>query len=131
MPTATTWTFFHGSRDLSRTEVFEGCCLTSQPLDALAYCRGAGVVLEVEVTLAGLNVEEIEAEVDAPWPCDLAAERAAKIASGVDAVEYRDLGADSDGREIECFRVLSDKAMAACRVLRVLSVTECADEFSL
>jgi len=128
---AATWTFFHGSRDLTLAEIFEGCCLTSQPMDALAYCRGSGVVLEIEVTLPGLNVEAVEAEVDAPWPCDLASERAAKVAAGIDAVEYRDLGADADGREIECFRILSPAAIAACRVVRIMSVEECAEEFSI
>lgn len=122
------WIYYHGSRDASLAAVFEGICLTSQPQFARDYARG-GVVLEVEVTFAGLRVDEVEAEDDGAWCGDDVDVRAELAASGVDAIEYADLAAGGNGAEIDCFRVLSERGLAACRVLRVLTIAECDEEY--
>lgn len=127
-----TWTYYRGVAS-GRAALEEGDCLTEQPSDALGYCRGkrGSVLLAVHVRLEGLVVRRVEAQVDCPWPGDLPAERARLVADGVDAIEYRDLGADADGREIPCFRLLSERALAAASVLQIYAYEEAVDEFAV
>lgn len=123
-------TFYRGITFGSHT-ISEGDCFTDQPISALAYCRGrkSGFVLEVEIPLECLTVEEVEAQVDCPWPGDLASERHAYAARGVDVITYRDLGADAHGREIQCWRLVSERAVAAASVRTVWSHEAAMEEW--
>lgn len=124
-----TWTYYHGARV---ARITTGTCLTSQPEAAVQYAGARGEVAQVVVRLAGLNVRAVEADESAgwgpgSWPGDTEGERAALETEGVDAIEYRDCA--PDGSEIDCFRLISSRAVAACEVAVTYSSAEAADEW--
>lgn len=76
-------------------------------------------VVEVQVDLTGLNVVEAEAgdRDSQDWAGDSAASIAAYVAAGADVITYED--EDYRGRSHETYRLVSDRAVAAARVVAV------------
>ena len=103
---------YHGSHDGQLT-IHEGICLAEQESFAEQYAGMNGEVFEVELDDEGLNV------VDVPGydhdtndcPADNAEYRAARAAEGADVLRYED--EDEMGREHTCYRLVSDRALAA------------------
>lgn len=129
IPGSATWTYYHGARF---AHLVGGTCLTSQPAAAALYAGARGEVAQVVVSLAGLTVRAVEADETAgvgpgSWPGDTAAERSVLEAEGVDAIEYRDCA--EDGSEIDCFRLISARAIAACTITATLPTAEAVDEW--
>lgn len=129
IPTVQTWTYYHGARV---ARITAGTCLTSQPEAAIQYAGSRGEVAQVVVRLDGLTVREVQVDEAAgwgpgSWPGDTEGERAALEAEGVDAIEYRDCA--PDGAEIDCFRLISSRAVAACEVAVTYPADEAAAEW--
>ena len=76
-------------------------------------------VFEVELDLDGLTVVEAEAgdRDSATWAGDSAASLAAYAAAGADVITYED--EDYRGRSHETYRLVSERALAAARVVAV------------
>jgi hypothetical protein len=76
-------------------------------------------VFEVEVDLEGLNVVEAEAgnHDEATWAGDSAASLADYAANGADIIVYED--EDYNGRSHTTYRLVSERAVAAAKVVAV------------
>lgn len=101
-----TETYYHGTRN--ELAIYEGICLTTSESSARTY----GAVTEASISLDGLTVQTItgyDHDTNAAVG-DRAAEIAALIDAGVDAVEYED--EDDRGRPHDCLRLLSPRAIA-------------------
>ena len=104
-------TLHHGSH-CSTTTAHEGQCWTDDDSAAEHYAAG-GTVTTVTVDLSALVVERCAGYSwdDNYAPADDAAFRAAAAARGVDVLRYSD--ADDRGQEHTCYRLVSDRAVAA------------------
>lgn len=109
----------HGSRKPLALHL--GLCLTDSREAAFAYARQGSVgkltVTAVDLPLDGLRVVDVEgfgegATADAAG--DSAEELAALAADGIDVVTYDDEAIGMDGTH-RTWRIVSEKAMAACR----------------
>ena len=111
-------TLYHGSHRGPDWQIHNGVCLTDRESVAEAYA-GRQNIWEVEIDLDSLNVEHVDGydrdTNDAP--ADSEAYRAAKVAEGVDVLIY----GDEDGRGVahDCIRLISDRAVAAAKVMEV------------
>ena len=78
-----------------------------------------GRIYEVELDIDGLNVVEAEAgdRDNATWAGDSAASLASYVADGADVLVYED--EDYRGRSHETYRLVSERAVAAARVVAV------------
>jgi hypothetical protein len=112
-------TLFHSTRRAEFTAHI-GACLARRVLPA--YGRQA---FEVELSTAGLTVEEVEVsreDIDANnWPGDSDESLAALAARGVDIVVYDDM--DPQGQQHQTYRLVSAAAVAA-----VASITPVVEE---
>lgn len=117
-------TGYHGT---AQTEwaLHVGLCLALDADNAENYAtewatssRPARVV-EVQVDLTGLNVVEAEAgdRDSQTWAGDSAASVAAYVAAGADVLVYED--EDYRGRSHETYRLVSERALAAAKVVAV------------
>ena len=109
-------TLYHGSHTGTIT-LHEGICLTAQRDVAERYAGRLGVVGEIDIDLDSLVVVRVAGyDHDANYaPADDDEFRAAHRAAGVDVLVYDD--EDESGREHACYRLISDRALAACTVL--------------
>lgn len=104
-------TYYHGSKGPS--ESYEGMCLTTDLAVAVTYAGKTGTVYEVEIAVdlrtcrcEGINEETGECDAD---DSDFRAECAA---DGYDVLTYADQ--DKRGCYHDCYRIISDRAVAAC-----------------
>lgn len=110
---------YHGSRN-ETIEFFPAICLTSSRDSAESYGDYLHEVEVDESQLTVLVVEMTDAELreaidSQEWPCDRDSEIESAIASGHDAVSYRDV--DEDGTMHDCIRILTADAWTrACRI---------------
>jgi len=111
----------HGSK--APLALHLGLCLTDRRAAAVEYSRGAcgeiGFLTGVELITFGLRVVEMEGfgegeSGDAPG--DTAEDLAAMAEDGIDVVTFEDEVAGMDERH-QTWRIVSEKALAACRVL--------------
>lgn len=117
-------TGYHGT---AQTEwaLHVGACLATDSDIAENYAQEWATgsrparVFEVELDLTGLNVVEAEAgdRDSQDWAGDSAASIAAYVAAGADVITYED--EDYRGRSHETYRLVSDRAVAAARVVAV------------
>lgn len=117
-------TGYHGTAQTEWT-LHVGLCLALDADNAENYAtewatssRPARVV-EVELDLDGLNVVEAEAgdRDSATWAGDSATSIAAYVAAGADVLVYED--EDYRGRSHETYRLVSERALAAAKVVAV------------
>lgn len=109
-----TETLYHGShRNTHGLVVHTGLCLTLDDSAAVHYAGRDGATYEVEIDLSGLTVREVPGydhdTNDCPADHDDFCERMA--AEGADVLRYED--EDERGRRHECYRLISDRALAA------------------
>ena len=99
-------TYYHGTRNI--LAIYAGICLTTSERSAGTY----GAISESTIDLDGLVVRSIAGyDRNANTAAgDRAAEIAALVAEGVDAITYDD--EDEMGRQHDCLRLLSDRALA-------------------
>ena len=107
-------TYYHGSR--SALVAHCGVCLTT---DSDAASKYGPVVSSVSLSLSGLNVVDCNASDaaefrarldDQSFPGDSARSRAEYLAAGADVLLFAD--ADAAGREHDCYRFISARALA-------------------
>lgn len=107
-------TLYHGSHCNANLALHEGICLTDDESVASHYGRHLHTV---EIDLDTLTVEECPGydrdENDAPADHD--DYRAAAVARGVDVLVYDD--EDEMGQRHDCYRLVSERALAAVREL--------------
>ena len=103
----TTETYYHGTR--REMAIYAGICLTSSERSAKTY----GAVHEVGLDLDGLVVRDVDGydRERNEARADSAADLAALVADGVDALIYED--EDEHGRQHDCIRLISARALAA------------------
>lgn len=104
--------FYHGThRD--EMVLHEGLCLTTSEDVAARYAGMNGTVYTVRLETASLNVVEVPGyDHDTnEAPADDDAYRAALAAEGADVLRYED--EDDTGRVHVCYRLVSDRALAA------------------
>lgn len=96
----------------------EGWCLTDNADRASAYGRN-GWMATIEIDLGGLTVVEVAGydRNENETPADSAAFRAAHAAAGADVLVYQD--EDERGRQHTTWRLVSERAIAACRIVSV------------
>jgi hypothetical protein len=104
---------YHGTHNnlMGTGAAHEGMCFTESEESAQQYAGSNGTVYTIDI--AGLNVVECEGyDRDENYaPADSDSFRAAHAANGADILRYSD--EDENGREHECFRLVSEKAVAA------------------
>jgi len=102
---------YHGTHNnlMGTGTAHEGMCWTEEENSAEAYAAGGSVY---ELDMSGLNIVEVAGydrdENEAPADAD--AVRAELAASGADVLVYAD--EDEFGREHQCYRLVSAKAVA-------------------
>ncbi len=106
-------TLYHGSHKNETLVAHEGLCLTSCESVAQAYAGSAGTLHVVSLDMDALVVEECAGydHEENDCPADYESFRAAAAARGVDVLAYED--EDERGRRHMCYRLVSDKAIAA------------------
>lgn len=106
-----------------------GACLTDNEARALASAaiHGGDVALyAVNIDLSNLVVVDLSEEVDRGnqhWPGDTARDLARLRSEGYDVVTYSD--ETEDGREMTCWRLISDRAVAMAQSYEV-EIDACA-----
>jgi hypothetical protein len=122
-------TLYHGGH--SGFTIHEGQCFTDDVDVALAYTQGSddSRLAVVSLDLRALIVEDCEGydHDENDCPADSHAYRSAAAARGVDVLRYED--EDDRGRAITCWRVVSDKALAAIEVREVLTYEDADDRW--
>ena len=119
-------TLFHGAHS-TLTIGHEGQCFTEDLSVAECFARSNGTVIAVELDEDALVVEWCEGyDHDSDdCPADHAEFRAEAAARGVDILCYDD--EDEQGRELTCWRIVSDRAISAVRA--TAQVVEDSDEY--
>ena len=104
--------YYHGTH---RNEMVphEGLCLTASEDVAARYAGMSGSVYAVRIDTASLNVVEVPGyDHDTnEAPADDEGYRAARAAEGADVLRYED--EDDTGRVHVCYRLISERALAA------------------
>jgi len=110
-------TLHHGAHTAYIAHV--GQCYVDDDEIAADYATERGVVATVEIDLGALTVEHCEGyDHDAnEAPADDAGYRRAAAARGIDVLVYDD--EDQHGRQHTCYRLVSDRALAALRLAAV------------
>ena len=120
-------TFFHGTRR-NTLAAHAGLCLTSDVAAAAQYGRGQS--FRVEADLSGLNSRSFvvgQADRDNNrYPGDTDEQVAELVADGVDYIVYDDQ--TEQGREHDCYRLLSLAALARLDVASAVLVDRDGDE---
>jgi hypothetical protein len=106
---------YNGSRS-ENLEFYPAICFTDSRSSAAAYGQHIHSVSidrsKLQIKTVEMTAEEMRAAIDdQEWPCDRAADIAATIAEGYDAVAYTDC--DEHGQEHDCLRILTAAAFAA------------------
>lgn len=116
-------TFYRADRLADRlTTPAEGWCLTNDETAAAHYARAGGTIAVVELNMAGLVEVMVDGydRVENETPADNMAFRAAWAAGGADVLTYDD---ETDGgRQHTTWRLVSDAAIAACRVVEIRAI---------
>jgi hypothetical protein len=110
---------YHGSHNGSLV-AHEGLCLTSRVESAEHYAQRDGSVYSVQIA-DDLVIEDCPGydwETD-HTPADKLAYRAAAAARGVDVLRYMD--ADERGNQHDCYRLVSDKAVASVVIVEMVA----------
>lgn len=104
--------FFHGSHT-GRFVAHEGLCLTTDEQVAIHYAGPTGKVFAVEISIDGLTIEDCDGydRDENEAPADRKSFRASAAARGVDILRYED--EDDRGQQHTCYRLVSDRAVAA------------------
>jgi len=126
-------TGYHGTTD-ANWALHVGACLATDSDIAENYAAEWATasklarVVEVQVDLTGLNVVEAEAgdRDSQDWAGDSAASVAAYVAAGADVLVYED--EDYRGRTHETYRLVSERALAAAKVVAVEVLGDDEDE---
>lgn len=110
-------TLYHGAH--TAYEIHEGQCYTVSLDAAERFAGSSGVIATVEIDLDALVVEECAGyDHDENYaPADDASFRRAAAERGVDVLTYDD--EDEMGQTFTCYRLVSDLALAAVRVVEV------------
>jgi hypothetical protein len=117
-------TFYRADCNADRlTTPTEGWCLTDDETAAAHYARAGGTIAVVDLDMAGLFEILVDGydRVENETPADSAAFRAHyRDAEGADVLTYDD---ETDGgRQHTTWRIVSDRAIAACRVVEVRAI---------
>lgn len=104
----------HHTSSLPAVTPHVGLCLTPSP-----YANYGDNRFVAELPIWDLTTEEVEVDIDAistgaAWPGDTEAERAELAARGIDVLVYDDM--DYRGTNHRTYRLISDRAVAACRI---------------
>lgn len=108
-------TLFHGAH--TRFALHVGLCLTPDRGSAEQYADGSDIVVEVVLDLAGLTVVEVEGydwDLDDAPGDDLSRLADWGVPPGTDVIRFAD--ADQTGTEHDTYRLLTERALAACSV---------------
>lgn len=111
-------TMYRADRNADRLATpAEGWCLTDDEARAERYGRAGATLATIDIDLDGLTVVEVAGydRDENETPADSAAFRAARAAEGADVLVYED--EDESGRQHTTWRLVSDRAVAACRVV--------------
>lgn len=108
-------TLYHG-RHSTRfgSSAHEGICLTDSDAVAQHYAGSTGIMYEIEIDMESMVVEDCEGyDRDSnETPADSAEYRSAAAVRGIDVLRYED--EDEFGRSHGCYRLVSERAVAAC-----------------
>lgn len=107
---------FHGAHTGWAAET--GTCLTPDFAVAERYAKGSGIVVRVALDTDALVVRRLVVGYDRETntaPGDDVSELIELEAAGVDVIVYRD--EDEHGRSHTTYRLVSDRAVAACSVI--------------
>lgn len=113
-------TLYHGAH--TRFALHVGQCFAPDERSAESYADGSGIVAEIDLSLDGLDVWEVDGY---DWDTDTApgdsldslAEYGLPIDGSVDVIIYDD--ADQYGRRHKTYRLLSERAVAAVSIVSV------------
>lgn len=108
---------YHGAH--TSYQLHEGQCYTDDLDVAQRFAGRTGYVATIEIDLDAMVVEECPGyDHDENYaPADDPAYRRAAAERGVDVLVYED--EDELGRTLTCYRLVSDHALAAVRVIEV------------